>query len=115
MLRVSKRLLDAFNNWFVSDSGVWQTLGACLAVVAVEFSDPKLDPHAFLLMAVLTVYSAITQPALARAGRVSGDQQQQMLTRIQYVESQNAELLEHLLAIRDQQNKPADTGPTINT
>lgn len=82
---LSAFLLDLFNRWFVSDSGVWQTLGICLIVVVAELMFPGLDPHAFLLMAVLTVYSAITQPALARAGRVSGDRQAQMLGHQQEV------------------------------
>lgn len=94
--RLSSRLLDLFNGWFVSDDGVWQTLLACIAVVIVELLYPSLDPHAFLLMAVLTVYSAITQPALARAGRVSGDRQQAMLERLTALEESHDRIHEKL-------------------
>jgi hypothetical protein len=99
----SRWLLDAFNSWFVSDGGVWQTLAACLAVVTIELAWPALDPHAFLLMAVLTVYSAITQPALARAGRVAGDQQSQALAKIEALEHQVATLVAQLASQEDQE------------
>jgi hypothetical protein len=101
--RWSESALDLFNAWFVSDGGVWQTLFVCLVVVAIEVTFPRLDPHAFLLMAVLTVYSAITQPALARAGRVSGDRQEQMLAKVEALEGQVAQLVTQLGAKEDQE------------
>lgn len=80
--------LRAFDRWFASSGGVWQTLAVCLAVVVVEFCDPRLDPHAFLLMAILTVYSAVTQPALAHTGAEAAERQAEMLALLR-------QLLEH--------------------
>lgn len=65
------RALVAFTAWFSSGGGVYQTFLVTMAIVTVELGDRNLDPHAFALMAVLTVYSAITQPALAYAGTVA--------------------------------------------
>jgi hypothetical protein len=62
------RLLARFDAWFTSGAGVWQTLFVCAAIVAVELIWPNLDPHWFWLLVFLTVYSAVTQPALAQAG-----------------------------------------------
>lgn len=101
--RLSLLLLNKFNNWFVSDGGVWQTLLVCLAVVVLEQIFPRVDPNHFAVLYVLTVYSGVTQPALARAGRVAGEQQQQLLERIEALEEQNAEILGHLTAIRSEQ------------
>ena len=61
------RTLARFNRWFCSEGGVYQTFLVVLAVVILEAVDRSLDPHAFVLMAVLTVYSGITQPMLAYA------------------------------------------------
>lgn len=98
---LSGRLLDRFTRWFCSRGGVWQTTVATLAVVAVEVSDRGLDPHAFVLMAVLTVYSAITQPALAYSGAVASEQNAALLAQLERVEEQNAELLGQLCALLD--------------
>jgi type VI protein secretion system component VasK len=53
---------------------VWQTLGVCVLIVIVEIAWPTLDPHWFWLLVLLTVYSAITQPALAQATSVQTEQ-----------------------------------------
>lgn len=74
--RAERRALARFNRWFCSEGGVYQTFIVVLAVVIFELADRGVDPHAFILMAVLTVYSAVTQPALAYAateGSVSVD------------------------------------------
>lgn len=63
--------LIRFTEWFQSSGGVWQTFMVVLAVTVLELSKPSIDPHAFILMAVLTVYSGITQPALAYGNAVS--------------------------------------------
>jgi hypothetical protein len=89
--KTSRRALDAFNTWFVSDGGVWQTLLACIVVVVLEQIFPRIDPNHFVVLYVLTVYSGITQPALARAGRVAGEQQELMLAKLeQSLERQQA-------------------------
>lgn len=79
------KTLDKFNDWFCSDAGTVQTFLICDAVVLLEVLYPRIDPHAFLLMAVLTVYSAITQPALARAGRVASTSQEKILGHIERI------------------------------
>lgn len=88
MRGLTTKALGWFAEWFASSGGVWQTLAVCLAIVAFEFAFPQMDPHAFFLMALLTVYSAVTQPALAYSGNTS---------------SQKLDLLlEHQAAILDQ-------------
>ena len=67
-MRLHDRALAWFTDWFGSGSGVWQTTIVVLAITGFECFNRALDPHAFILMAALTVYSAITQPALAHAG-----------------------------------------------
>ena len=98
---MTRRLLERFTRWFCSSGGVWQTTVVVLAVVAVECADRSLDPHAFVLMAVLTVYSAITQPALAYSGAVAADRTDTVLSRLAAVEDQNAVLLGQLRALLD--------------
>lgn len=84
------RILDAFNSWFVSDQGVWHTFLVTITIVVCEEMFSNLDPHGFWLLYWLTVYSAVTQPALARAGRVGTEEQTRLLTE------QNALLLQIL-------------------
>ena len=76
-------ILDRFAKWFASGPGVWQTAVVTLAVVVVELCDRSLDPHAFILMAVLTVYSAVTQPALAYSGTVQAQRMEQMIAHLE--------------------------------
>lgn len=67
------RFIRRFNDWFSSDAGVIQTVLVTVLIVAVELAFPRLDPHGFYLLFWLTVYSAITQPALANTGRHSDE------------------------------------------
>ena len=68
-----ENLLDSVNEWFCSDAGTVETFFFCVIVVIAEIVWPTIDPHGFWLLYALTVYSAITQPALARAGRISAE------------------------------------------
>jgi len=68
------RLIGRFSVWFSSSGAVWQTTVAVLVWVAVEAARPVLDPHGFVLLYILTVYSAITQPALAYASNVAASE-----------------------------------------
>lgn len=61
------RLIRRFSVWFSSSGAVWQTTVLVLVWVIAEQVFPQSDPHGFVLLYVLTVYSAITQPALAFA------------------------------------------------
>jgi hypothetical protein len=53
-----------------------------MAWYAAEVIDPRLDPHSFVLLALLTIYSAITQPALALVGKRSSEDSEIVLDRI---------------------------------
>lgn len=70
--RLSDRALLAFNAWFSSRAGVWHVLLATLLIVTIERLFPHLDDHGFWLLYWLTVWSAITQNALAYGGAESG-------------------------------------------
>lgn len=61
------RAIDAFADWFGSVACVVQTLVVCAALVVAEAVWPTVDPHGFRYLYALTVYSAVTQPALAYA------------------------------------------------
>jgi hypothetical protein len=83
----SDAALAWFEDWFTSGPGVWQTFGVTVGVVLVEFFFPKLDANGFLLLYWLTVYSAITQPALAYSGARSSKKMDDMLQRIAAIEA----------------------------
>ena len=101
--RWSDRALIAFNDWFTSRAGVWHTLVIVAAMVALEHLCPRIDPSNFLLLYWLTIYSAVTQPALACTGRESADrleaiqrQQATLLTAIQVYEEREVAALERI-------------------
>jgi hypothetical protein len=95
--RVSERLLSAFAVWFASRAGVWQTLFATSAIVIGERLFPHVDPNGFWLLYVLTVYSAVTQPALAYTGQQSAE-------RLDAMQRDHAALLKAIHAMMAQQN-----------
>jgi len=64
--------LSSFARWFASAAGVWQTAVLVFALVLVEEFFPHLDPQGFRFLYWLTVYSAVTQPALAFVGWQAG-------------------------------------------
>lgn len=90
-------LLERFNRWFCSQGGVWQTAVVTVAVVALEASGVLHDQHGFWLLYWLTVYSAVTQPALAHSGRVSAEQMERILGRLEEQEAQIAMLEARIL------------------
>jgi len=79
------RALERFDVWFTSPSCVWQTLFVCAIIVIVEAVRPDLDPHFFVLLMVLTVYSAITQPALAQSSAATAKKLELIMERQQGV------------------------------
>jgi hypothetical protein len=106
MLSVPKRwhtaelkAIDGFTIWFTSSAGVAETAMVTAAVVVLEFSFPTVDPHLFWLLVWLTVYSAITQPALAYAGRMSSEHlmklETQMGEHVKLLETRHEELVRH--------------------
>lgn len=90
-VRLSEQLLTTFDNWFCSTAGVWHTLFIVIAIVILERIFPGLDPGMFALMVWLTIYSGVTQPALAHTGRESAD-------RIEAMEQHMEQILEHIEA-----------------
>lgn len=80
---LSDRALLRFNDWFSSPGGVYQTFLVVLVIVAAEQIWPSLDPHGFVVLYLLTVYSAITQPALAATGRESAERLERLLALIE--------------------------------
>jgi hypothetical protein len=62
---LSTKMLEAFAKWFASGAGVWQTFLVSLAVVAAEFIWPNMDPNKYWVLFWFTIYSGVTQPALA--------------------------------------------------
>lgn len=91
-----ERLLGAFNGWFASAAGVLQTLLLVVGVVVWESVSPHADPHGFWLLYWLTVYSAVTQPALAYIARRSGDDQGKAEARQEVILHHLEDILTHV-------------------
>ena len=85
-----------FDEWFASAACVWQTLLVCVAIVVVEIVWPSVDPHYFFLLFILTVYSAITQPALAQSNALASDKLEEVLTELQTIISRQAAIIASL-------------------
>ena len=101
---LSAWLLEKFNHWFCSGGGVWQTAMITIAIVALEASRVLHDTHGFWLLYWLTVYSAVTQPALAHAGAVNEQRIEQLLTRIEELETRVLKCLEETRPTRRRAN-----------
>lgn len=106
--RLTDWALRWFDRWFTSAGGVWQTLLIVLGIVAVETFFPRVDPHMFLLMAWLTIYSAVTQPALAHA---NAEQSEQIVGLEQQILQLEDRLINLLTTSEDPGRKP-DPGTT---
>jgi hypothetical protein len=98
---LSDRLLGAFNRWFCSAAGTWHTFIVTGGLVVIEQMFPHLDPHGFWMLYILTVYSGVTQPALAYSGKQSSDQLAQLLTHAESI-------LEQLQAVNQGANGAND-------
>lgn len=72
LTRFRDSVLQAFARWFASAAGVWQTFILTVIWTAIELIHPAMDPSFLKFMAVLTIYSAVTQPALAYVGWQAG-------------------------------------------
>jgi phage-related minor tail protein len=95
-MKLHHRILARFTEWFGSGGGVWQTTIFTLAIVAFELIDTKADPHGLILMGALTVYSAITQPALAFSGAQSNKMLHEVLTNQGNMLANQADILERI-------------------
>jgi hypothetical protein len=90
------KALDAFNAWFMSAAGVLQTAILTLLLAFFDASGLDHDHSGYWLLWALTVYSAITQPALAYSGAVNARKTDALLERMVGLEDQNAQLLQRL-------------------
>jgi hypothetical protein len=63
-------MLNRFARWFSSAAGVWQTVAVCTVWITIERIFTHADPNGFVLLYVMTAYSAVTQPILAYTNRV---------------------------------------------
>jgi hypothetical protein len=83
-------MLRRFATWFSSAAGVWQTVAVCMGWVAFERIFRHADPSGFVLLYVMTVYSAVTQPVLAYANRQDTEATDLVLKKLQDVLDQLA-------------------------
>lgn len=89
----AERALEWFADWFASRGGVWQTTIVVLAWTAAACVWRGLDPNLFRTMAVLTVYSAVTQPVLAYCSRRAAEKADRDVAAVKLEED---EILHHL-------------------
>lgn len=68
------RYLIAFERWFSSSRGVYQTALLTAAIIVLEYTHVIHDKGMFEFMAWLTIYSGVTQNILAYSNRRSVDQ-----------------------------------------
>jgi hypothetical protein len=73
----------AFNRWFTSRAGVFQTFVSCGVIVLLEALHVLPDEHGFWLLYYLTVYSAITQPALAASAAANEEKLEELLRKLE--------------------------------
>lgn len=85
-----------FNRWFTSAAGILHTMMLVLFVVLAEQLHLLRDTHGFWLLYWLTVYSAVTQPALAYVAKQSGDNEDKILRHIEQVLLTTTEIHKHV-------------------
>lgn len=102
MLRVRRHAdygFVAFNRWFTSRGGVFQTFLICVLLVFLEAFHVLPDPNGFWLLYYLTVYSAITQPALAASAAANEDRLEQLLHKLRQSDELNVALSTKILSL----------------
>jgi hypothetical protein len=90
------RALARFTKWFGSGGGVWQTLVVTTALLLLELVFPNVDKHSFWLLLILTLYSGVTQPALAHAGAESNAMLHTVLVNQKNMLHNQADILERI-------------------
>lgn len=80
---MTDRLLNLFADWFASRGGVIQTAVVVLAWTLAACAWSGLDPNLFRTMAVLTVYSAVTQPVLGYCNKRVAEKADRDVTHLQ--------------------------------
>ena len=98
------KALFGFSEWFISARGVWQTFFLVSTLCLCEVLFPQIDTHGFWLLYWLTVYSAITQPALAYVSGQSSDHSEDVLARVELLEERILEMEASILAKLDAMN-----------
>jgi hypothetical protein len=91
-------VISRFGVWFASAGGVLQTFAFCMAVVVLELIFPAADPHMFWWLVILTVYSGVTQPVLAYVGMTGARKTDEVLAKLEALESDE---LAQLIRLRD--------------
>lgn len=91
--RLSSGILSAFGDWFASGGGVWETAVVMLGLTSYYLVRGALG-HAIFFLAILTVYSGITQPILALVARAAGKKTDEALAKLMEVEERLATLEE---------------------
>lgn len=106
MSNIPSSALILFDRWFSSQAGVYQTLAFTLVVILIEYTFPHLDPQGIGLLYWLTVYSAVTQPALAHTGRAAADRLEAIETALDlHVQSQGAHIADILALLSTSQER----------
>jgi hypothetical protein len=90
------RILARFTEWFGSGGGVIQTFAVTVLVVVLELAFPRVDPHGFWLLFWMTIYSAVTQPALAYSGAKSQELLHEVLKNQGDMLTNQADILERI-------------------
>lgn len=91
-MKMSSKLLRAFDRWFTSSAGVWQTVIVCTAIVILEQTHVINDSNGFWLLYYLTFYSAITQPMLAHSGKENGEKLETLTDEVKKLLSKDVQL-----------------------
>ncbi|MEZ0366825.1 hypothetical protein ACAG26_24430 [Mycobacterium sp. pUA109] len=95
-MRLHVRALEAFNRWFTSAGGVWQTIAFCIAVSAWELLHPGADPAWLRFMVALTIYSGVTQPMIAYVTAKAANNTDEMMDSDCVVDRQTYELVKRI-------------------
>lgn len=94
-----EKILAAFARWFASGAGVWQTFIVTLAVCVVEFIFPNWDPNHFAVLFWLTVYSGVTQPALAYVSSQADSRTEAVLSHLEQMVGSRTRMDDEQLSI----------------
>ncbi|HWE81424.1 MAG TPA: hypothetical protein VG265_07225 [Gaiellaceae bacterium] len=96
-----RRAIDAFTDWFGSVGCVVETAAVCFALAALELARPSLDPSNLHYLYALTVYSAVTQPAIAFAAERLGRRMIELMDTTRAATELLVDLAKHETAIQE--------------
>lgn len=111
--QLSDAALTAFAEWFASAAGVWETTVVLLGGMTYYLYIGQLYKALFFL-ALMTVYSSVTQPVLAFVGRVAAQKAAEVLLRMASVEDRLVVLEEdHGRQLTEQSRTLAEHGKVL--